>query len=188
MAVNITPALGRTRIRHKVVAMTMVLGAILYLDRVTISVTRPYVARDLNLTATQMGYVFSAFYFAYALFEMPTGWLGDRYGPRKTLVRVVLWWSLFTAVTGWTWSLGSLIAVRFLFGMGEAGCFPNLTRAFSTWSPSRRTSSGARSAPALAGAASWSCRGSRSFGRWKTALACLTAGRNSTGASRGAPR
>jgi MFS transporter, ACS family, glucarate transporter len=65
---------GRTHVRHRVLAMTMVLGAITYLDRVTISVTRPDVARDLNLSATQMGYVFSAFYLAYALFEIPTGW------------------------------------------------------------------------------------------------------------------
>src|SRR3989442_15885023 len=67
------------------------------------------------------GYVFSAFGLAYALFEIPTGWLGDRFGPRKTLMRVVVWWSLFTAATGWAWNLTSLVVTRFLFGMGEAG-------------------------------------------------------------------
>ena len=68
------------RVRHKVLAVTMALGAITYLDRVSISVARPYIARDLNLSPTQMGYVFSAFYVAYALFEIPTGWWGDRVG------------------------------------------------------------------------------------------------------------
>ena len=91
---------GHTRVRHKVLAMTMVLAAITYLDRVTISVTRPDVARDLNLSPTQMGYVFSAFYLAYALFEIPTGWWGDPVGTRRVLTRIVCWWSAFTVLTG----------------------------------------------------------------------------------------
>ena len=66
-----------------------------------------------------IGYVFSAFTLAYALFEIPTGWLGDRFGPRKTLVRVVLWWSFFTAATGWVSGLAALILVRFFFGVGS---------------------------------------------------------------------
>jgi MFS transporter, ACS family, glucarate transporter len=135
MAVNITPAPGRTRVRHKVVAMTMVLGAILYLDRVTISVTRPYVARDLNLTATQMGYVFSAFYFAYALFEIPTGWWADRMGTRRVLTRIVCWWSAFTVLTGVAFGFASMVTIRFLFGAGEAGALPTVARTFSRWFP-----------------------------------------------------
>jgi MFS family permease len=77
--------------------MTKVLGAITYLDRVTISVARPDVARDLDLSPTQMGYVFSAFYLAYALFEIPSGWWGDRVGTRRVLTRIVCWWSAFAA-------------------------------------------------------------------------------------------
>ena len=80
-----------------------------------------------------MGYVFAAFTWAYALFEIPGGWLGDKLGPRKVLTRVVLWWSFFTAATGWTWNFVSLAVSRALFGAGEAGCFPNLTKAFTTW-------------------------------------------------------
>jgi len=79
--------------------------------------------------------VFAAFTWAYALFEIPGGWLGDKLGPRKVLTRVVLWWSFFTAATGWTWSFVSLLVTRALFGAGEAGCFPNLTKAFTTWLP-----------------------------------------------------
>ena len=82
-----------------------------------------------------MGWAFAAFNWAYALFEVPGGWLGDRIGPRRVLTRVVLWWSFFTAGTGLVWSSTSLIVTRALFGAGEAGCFPNLTRIFTTWLP-----------------------------------------------------
>jgi MFS transporter, ACS family, glucarate transporter len=135
MDVNIAAARGTTRTRYKVLAMTMVLGAILYLDRVTISITRPYVARDLNLTANQMGYVFSAFYFAYALFEIPTGWWADRMGTRRVLTRIVCWWSAFTVFTGGAFSFASMVSIRFLFGAGEAGALPTVARTFSRWFP-----------------------------------------------------
>jgi MFS family permease len=129
------PERGHTHVRHKVLAMTMALGAITYLDRVCISVTRPYIARDLELSATQMGYVFSAFYLAYALFEIPTGWWGDRVGTRRVLTRIVCWWSAFTVLTGFAFSFSSLVAIRFLFGAGEAGAWPNVARTFSRWFP-----------------------------------------------------
>ena len=128
---------GDTRVRRKVLAMTMVLAAITYLDRVAIGVTRPYIARDLDLTPTQMGYVFSAFYLSYALFEIPTGWWGDKVGTRKVLTRIVCWWSAFTVLTGFAWSYSSLLAIRFLFGAGEAGAWPNVARTFSRWFPRR---------------------------------------------------
>src|SRR5262249_53280279 len=126
-----------TQVRHKVLAMTMVLGAITHRDRVTISVARPEVARDLNLSPTQMGYVFSAFYLAYALFEVPSGWWGDRVGTRRVLTRIVCWWSTFTVATGAAFSFGSMVAIRFLFGGGEAGALPNVARTFSRWFPQR---------------------------------------------------
>ncbi len=83
----------------------------------------------------QMGYVFSAFGLTYALLEIPSGWLCDRIGPRRVLTRIVLWWSFFTAATGWVWNLRSLLITRFLFGAGEAGCFPCLAKSFSSWLP-----------------------------------------------------
>ena len=124
-----------TNVRYGVVAFACAVSAILYIDRVCISQTGKTIQGEFGLNDRQMGLVYSAFTLAYALFEIPTGWLGDRFGPRKTLVRVVLWWSLFTAATGWVSGVAALIAVRFLFGAGEAGCFPNLTRAFSMWLP-----------------------------------------------------
>jgi MFS family permease len=126
---------GNTHVRHKVLAMTMALAAITYLDRVSVSVTRPYIARDLDLSPTQMGYVFSAFYLSYALFEIPTGWWGDRFGTRRVLTRIVCWWSAFTVLTGFSFNYSSLLAVRFLFGAGEAGALPNAARTFSRWFP-----------------------------------------------------
>ena len=124
-----------TRMRSWVIVFAIALAVIQYLDRVCISQAAPDISADLHLSTAQMGIVFSAFTLAYALFEIPTGWLGDQIGPRKVLLRVVLWWSFFTAATGWAWNYASIVAARFLFGAGEAGCFPNLTKAFSNWLP-----------------------------------------------------
>lgn len=121
--------------RYWVVFFVSVLAGILYLDRVCISKAGPLIAKEFGLSDTQMGYVFTAFTFAYAIFEIPAGWLGDRFGPRKVLTRIVVWWSLFTALTGQAWGFGSLLAMRFLFGAGEAGCFPNTAKAYSIWLP-----------------------------------------------------
>jgi MFS transporter, ACS family, glucarate transporter len=126
-----------TRARHVVVLFAVTLAVITYIDRVCISQAAPQMRGELGLTAIQMGWAFTAFTWAYALFEIPGGWLGDRIGPRKVLMRVVVWWSFFTAATGWVWNLASLLVTRTLFGAGEAGCFPNLTRAFTTWLPKR---------------------------------------------------
>jgi MFS family permease len=132
-------ALAPTRARHKVIYFGIAIAVVQYIDRVCISWAMPEIRQSLDLVGDQhdkvVGYIFGAFTLAYALFEIPTGLLGDRFGTRKTLVRVVLWWSFFTAATGWVLGITSLVVVRFLFGMGEAGCFPNLTRAFSTWLP-----------------------------------------------------
>ena len=82
-----------TKTRHLVIVFAIVLAVIQYIDRVCISQAMPDIARGLTLTAKQQGHIFSAFGLAYALFEIPTGWLGDKIGARKVLVRVVLWWS-----------------------------------------------------------------------------------------------
>ncbi len=126
-----------TRARYWVIVFAVTLAVIQYIDRVCISQAAPRVSADLGLTKEQMGWVFGAFALAYALFEIPTGYWGDRYGPRRVLLRVVLWWSFFTAATGWAWSWLSLLITRFLFGAGEAGCFPNLTKALERWLPPR---------------------------------------------------
>jgi ACS family glucarate transporter-like MFS transporter len=124
-----------TRARYVTTAFALIVAVITYVDRVSISQAAPAITHDLGLTRVQMGWALSAFAWAYALFEIPGGWLGDRIGPRRVLMRVVLWWSFFTAATGWVWSATSLVVTRTLFGAGEAGCFPNLTRIFTTWLP-----------------------------------------------------
>lgn len=111
------------------------LTLVTYLDRVCISATATVMSAELGLDKAQMGDVFSAFVLGYVLFEIPGGWLADRFGARTLLTRIVLWWSAFTALTGLAWSYGSLLAIRFLFGCGEAGAFPGCASAISRWFP-----------------------------------------------------
>ena len=113
----------------------VVLAIITYIDRVCISQAAGDIRRDLGFTEQQMGWVFSAFTISYALFEIPGGWMGDRYGPRSVLMKVVVMWSVFTAATGAAWNFLSMVVCRFLFGVGEAGCFPNVTKIFTIWLP-----------------------------------------------------
>ena len=127
----------RSRVRFGVLGFAVALAAVTYLDRVCISdadVTKAIQA-ELRLSDTQMSFVFSAFTLAYALFEVPTGAWGDRVGPRRVLTRIVVWWSSFTMATATATNFGWLLLVRFLFGAGEAGAFPNVTRTFSRWFP-----------------------------------------------------
>jgi MFS transporter, ACS family, glucarate transporter len=124
-----------TRGRFTLLRFSLILSIITYLDRVAISSAAPVLREELQLSGVQMAWVFSAFTFAYAAFEIPSGWLGDVYGPRKVLTRIVLWWSAFTAATGLAWNFSSLVAARFFFGVGEAGAFPNISRSFARWFP-----------------------------------------------------
>src|SRR5919201_4225400 len=127
-----------TRVRLRVLAFAFLLAVITYLDRICISAAAPFIMEDLHLTVLQMSVVFSAFTLAYSLFEIPSGWLGDVRGPRRVLTRIVLWWSAFTMLTGAAGGFGSLVSIRFLFGAGEAGAFPNIARSFSRWFPPRQ--------------------------------------------------
>jgi len=126
-----------SRVRYRVLAFAFALAVVTYLDRICISAAAPFIMADLGLTMLQMSVVFSAFTLAYSLFEVPSGWRGDVVGARRVLTRIVLWWSAFTMLTGAAWSLRSLVAIRFLFGAGEAGAFPNIQRSFSRWFPAR---------------------------------------------------
>ncbi len=127
-------------VRHRVVAFTMALAAVTYLDRVCISVAAPSITQDLGLTKLQMGAVFSVFGLAYTLFEVPAAWLGDLWGQRRTMTRIVGAWSLFTMLTGAVSSYPSLITTRFAFGAAEAGAFPTLSRALARWFPANERS------------------------------------------------
>ena len=126
-----------TRTRYVTVAFCVALALITYIDRVAISQAAPFITRDLGLSRIEMGWALAIFGYAYAIFEIPGGWLADRIGPRKVLMRIVTWWSFFTAATGWATGAMSLIVVRGLFGAGEAGAFPSMTRTLTTWLPAR---------------------------------------------------
>ena len=133
MKANLAPS----RTRYTIVMLAIGLAIISYVQRVAISVAAGPIARDLHIPKEQMGLIFGAFGLSYALFEIPMGLLGDRLGVRRVLAQIVLAWSAFTALTGAAWNVASLYVIRFLFGAGEAGCFPNLTRMLSVWLPAR---------------------------------------------------
>jgi MFS transporter, ACS family, glucarate transporter len=140
-----------TRARYGVMAYLCSLAFILYVDRVCIGQAGTSMKRDLGLSDTQWGLVGGAFMVAYAAFEVLTGHWGDRYGSRRVLTRIVLWWSAFTALTGCVWpfalevrgmvlfnSFLLLLLIRFLFGAGEAGALPNAARVIAHWFPPGR--------------------------------------------------
>jgi ACS family glucarate transporter-like MFS transporter len=121
--------------RYRVGALLFLLAVITYLDRVCISVAGPRIQEYLRIGPQQWGWVVGAFAIAYALFEIPGGWMADRFGPRIILTRIVLWWSTFTALTGSVSSYPLLLATRFWFGAGEAGAFPNAAASIAAWFP-----------------------------------------------------
>ena len=129
------PLAPPSRARYVVLAFLGTLTFILYLDRVCISQAAIPIKKELHLSDSQMGWVLGAFAVAYGLFEVPTGRWGDRFGSRGVLTRVVLWWSAFTMLTGAATGLVTLVVVRFLFGAGEAGAYPNAARVVTRWFP-----------------------------------------------------
>jgi MFS transporter, ACS family, glucarate transporter len=127
--------MGITAQRRLVIGGLFLLSVLLYVDRVCISVAKEGVSKDLGLSNEQMGWVFGVFTLGYALAQVPSGYLIDRFGPRLVLTIIVTVWSVFTALTGLVGGLLSLIVVRFIFGVGEAGAFPGTARVFYSWLP-----------------------------------------------------
>lgn len=128
--------------RYRILIFLYFLTLITYLDRVSISLAGVRIKAAFKLSNEQFGWVLGAFALAYAIFEIPSGIAGDRYGQRAVFMRIVLWWSLFTALTGATTGLLSLICVRFLFGAGESGAYPNSSGTISRWFPVTETARG----------------------------------------------
>src|SRR5262245_58613740 len=111
-----TTATRPTKARYVVLLLAFLAAVITYLDRICISGASPLLSADLRLSSMQMGYVFSIFGLFYLLFEVPSGWLGDHWGQRSTLTRIVACWSVFTMLTGAAWSYASLLVTRAVFG------------------------------------------------------------------------
>lgn len=138
-----------TRVRYGVMAYLCSLAFILYIDRICIGQAGTAMKAELGLSNFQWGLVGVAFQIAYAIFEPTTGHWGDRFGSRRVLIRIVLWWSAFTALTGCVWAFDLefsaglvinggfllLLVIRFLFGAGEAGALPNAARVITCWFP-----------------------------------------------------
>ena len=128
-----------TRVRHIVLWLTVVAYMITYMDRVVIASALPKIQEEFAIGSVTAGLILGAFRLSYSLFQIPGGWLGDKIGPRRALTMIVTWWSFFTSFTALAWNTTSMIVVRFLFGMGEAGAFPIATRSLSRWMlPSER--------------------------------------------------
>jgi MFS family permease len=153
-----SPSLVPSRVRFGVLAFACTLALVTYLDRVCIGRVQEDIQRDLGISDKGLGVVFGAFALGYALLEIPGGWLGDRYGSRRVLAGIVVWWSVFTALSGCVWpftpldsgrrislfgseipllidALFLLVLIRFLFGAGEAGAFPNVALMLKKWFP-----------------------------------------------------
>lgn len=121
--------------RYQLVIIFVIFAIITYLDRNSISSIGDDITKELGLSDTQWGMILSAFSFAYGAFEIPTGIMVDKIGPKRTLIRIVIWWSLFTILTGFASGFYFLLIVRFLFGAGEAGAFPTISVAIARWYP-----------------------------------------------------
>ncbi len=143
MTVDPVPAQAPTRTRYWVLFLLCLLAMITYMDRAANGSAKKAIMADLNVSEADFFWVLIAFQLAYALFEIPSGWLGDTRGPRATLLRVVVWWSAFVALTGFVGTtylgvylgFGALIVIQFFFGVGEAGAFPNIAKALYNWFP-----------------------------------------------------
>ncbi|TGE32032.1 MFS transporter [Desulfosporosinus sp. Sb-LF] len=123
----------RTNVRYLILGMAMLMYFITFMDRVNISVAAPYISSEYGLNKIQMGAIFSAFTLSYAIFQMPGGWFGDRFGARFILPIFVAWWSVWTALTTLGRGYTSFLLIRFGFGVGEAGAFPVAQSALSRW-------------------------------------------------------
>ncbi|WP_282080686.1 MFS transporter [Aquimarina algiphila] len=127
--------MGTSFKRYGFFAGSFLITLLLYVDRVCISTAKDAIGNDLSLSDTEMGWVLGAFALGYALFQVPGGALGDTYGVRKVIASIMILWSLFTSLTGAAWNYISLLFFRFIFGAGEAGAFPNISRAAFSWVP-----------------------------------------------------
>jgi len=122
-----------THVRHFVLGLTVFAYAITYMDRQVLATARPVIMEQLGISLAAMGLVTTGFRLAYALFQIPGGWLGDTIGARRALTIIVSWWSIFTAMTAMAWNAVSMIVIQVFFGLGEAGAFPIATRSLARW-------------------------------------------------------
>jgi MFS family permease len=130
------------RKRHAVLGFLGILSVITFIDRMAIAVTGPAIQKELAITPAEWGWVLGAYVIAYAVFEVPSGAMGDKHGYRRELTRITIWWSFFTAITAVCRNFWQLATARFLFGLGAAGAYPNFSGVLYRWLPSRERARG----------------------------------------------
>jgi ACS family glucarate transporter-like MFS transporter len=123
--------------RHYVLLLVALISALTFLDRMSIAVVGPAIQRDFPISSVQWGWILSAYVIAYSVFEIPSGVLGDRHGYHRELTRIALWWSAFISLTALCRTVWQFAGARFLFGLGAAGAYPNLTGVLYRWMPTR---------------------------------------------------
>src|SRR5579862_5138592 len=122
-----------THVRHVVLGLTVAAYMITYMDRQVLATSRPTIMKELGISLATMGWITFGFRMAYSLFQIPGGWLGQKFGARRALSVVVTWWSAFTALTALAWSGVSMLVIQVMFGLGEAGAFPIATQSLARW-------------------------------------------------------
>ena len=128
-------ASGRSYVRWMVLLLLCLMYLITYLDRVSMANTKPLISKEFGFSDARMGIIFSAFVWAYAIFQVPGGWLGDRFGPRKVLSAIMTYRTVIALLTSRAFGFYSFWGIRFSLGVGEAGAFPTATRAMQMWYP-----------------------------------------------------
>src|ERR1700721_2060098 len=126
-------SLRPTRARHVVLALTVAIYMITYMDRTIIASAMPLIRKEFGFSLITVGWILASFRWGFTLFQLPSAWFGDKIGPRRALAIIVTWWSVFTSLTTFAWSAASMGAIRFIFGVGESGAFPISTRSLSRW-------------------------------------------------------
>jgi MFS family permease len=131
-----------SHVRYRVLGLSFLMSFMMYMERGAMGAAAPTIMKEFHIDKITMGWSASAFNWSYALFQVPGGWMADRFGARLILAAAMAWWSVFTAATGFAFSAVSLATTRFLFGMGEAAGFPAGSRALLRWLPVRRRAFG----------------------------------------------
>src|SRR5580704_17603853 len=125
----------RTYGRWYILGVICLMYLITYLDRVIMSNTAPEIQKEFGIDNETKGMILSSFFLGYSLFQIPGGWLSDRFGPRAALAALVTFWSVVTAAVGLATNWVAFMVLLFLLGAGEAGAFPGATRAMQMWYP-----------------------------------------------------
>lgn len=121
--------------RWVIIGLCFLANAINYIDRANLAITAPHIRAELALDPATMGVIMSAFFWTYALCQMPAGWFIDKVGVRLSLAFAVAWWSVFTAVTGMVHTFGHMVGSRLLLGVGESAAMPSFAKAAYNWFP-----------------------------------------------------